>query len=100
MIFGHEMAGIVVGHGPHLLRGAEQALKRLKTDYIDVLQLHHFDAQTPVESVMSTLDDLVRQQLRDRLAFEPDLPAPRMQGILRLLRAQAAPPRALRATAA
>jgi aryl-alcohol dehydrogenase-like predicted oxidoreductase len=44
----------------HLLRGVDQALQRLGTDYIDLLQLHHFDAQTPVESVMSTLDDLVR----------------------------------------
>jgi aryl-alcohol dehydrogenase-like predicted oxidoreductase len=44
----------------HLLKAVEIALKRLKTDYIDLLQLHHFDAMTPVESVLSTLDDLVR----------------------------------------
>jgi aryl-alcohol dehydrogenase-like predicted oxidoreductase len=44
----------------HLLAATDAALKRLKTDYIDLLQLHHFDAMTPVESVMSTLDDLVR----------------------------------------
>ena len=44
----------------HLIRGVDRALQRLGTDYIDVLQLHHFDAQTPVEQVMSTLDDLVR----------------------------------------
>lgn len=44
----------------HLIRATERALKRLGTDYIDVLQLHHFDAMTPVEEVMSALDDLVR----------------------------------------
>lgn len=44
----------------HLVTGVERALERLRTDYIDILQLHHFDAQTPVEQVMSTLDDLVR----------------------------------------
>ena len=44
----------------HLLRGVDRALARLGTDYIDLLQLHHFDARTPVEQVMATLDDLVR----------------------------------------
>ena len=44
----------------HLIRGVDRALQRLGTDYIDLLQLHHFDAQTPLDSVMSTLDDLVR----------------------------------------
>ncbi|MFC5527279.1 aldo/keto reductase [Rhodanobacter ginsengisoli] len=44
----------------HLVKGVDRALKRLGTDYIDLLQLHHFDAMTPVEQVMSTLDDLVR----------------------------------------
>ncbi len=44
----------------HLIRATERALTRLGTDYIDVLQLHHFDAMTPVEDVMSALDDLVR----------------------------------------
>jgi aryl-alcohol dehydrogenase-like predicted oxidoreductase len=44
----------------HLIRATEGALARLGTDYIDLLELHHFDAMTPVDSVMSTLDDLVR----------------------------------------
>ena len=43
-----------------LIRAVEDALKRLDTDYIDLLQLHAFDAATPVEEVLSTLDALVR----------------------------------------
>ena len=41
-------------------RRSRRALKRLGTDYIDLFQLHGFDAKTPVEETLSTLDDLVR----------------------------------------
>lgn len=45
---------------PRLIRSCEQALRRLGTDYIDLFQLHAFDAGTPIEEVLSGLDDLVR----------------------------------------
>ncbi len=44
----------------HLTRAVEGSLRRLGTDYIDLFQLHGFDAITPVEEVLGTLDDLVR----------------------------------------
>ncbi|SEA02818.1 aldo/keto reductase [Variovorax sp. YR216] len=44
----------------HIVKATDAALKRLGTDYIDLLQLHAFDAMTPVEDVLGTLDDLVR----------------------------------------
>jgi aryl-alcohol dehydrogenase-like predicted oxidoreductase len=44
----------------HLIRAVDASLRRLGTDYIDLFQLHGFDALTPVEEVIGTLDDLVR----------------------------------------
>jgi aryl-alcohol dehydrogenase-like predicted oxidoreductase len=44
----------------HLLNACEAALRRLQTDHIDLFQLHGFDAMTPPEEVLSTLDQLVR----------------------------------------
>lgn len=44
----------------HLLATIDASLKRLGTDHIDLFQLHGFDAMTPVDEVLSTLDTLVR----------------------------------------
>ena len=57
-----------MGQGPndlgssrhHLVQACEASLRRLGTDYIDIYHLHGFDALTPVEEVLSTLDNLVK----------------------------------------
>jgi aryl-alcohol dehydrogenase-like predicted oxidoreductase len=61
-------AGLPVGDGPNdwgtsrsrLIGAVDASLKRLGTDHIDIFQLHGFDASTPVDEVMSTLDRLVQ----------------------------------------
>ncbi|MEO3753458.1 aldo/keto reductase [Streptomyces sp. B6B3] len=61
-------AGLPTGEGPgdagtsraRLIAATEAALRRLGTDRIDLFQLHAFDAGTPVEEALATLDDLVR----------------------------------------
>jgi len=45
----------------HILAAIEASLKRLKTDYIDLYFLHHFDRNTPLEESLRALDDLVSQ---------------------------------------
>ncbi|MCM3872887.1 MAG: aldo/keto reductase [Pyrinomonadaceae bacterium] len=57
-----------MGEGPnnvgssryHLTRACEASLRRLNTDYVDIYTLHGFDALTPVEEALRTLDDLVQ----------------------------------------
>src|ERR1700716_665457 len=44
----------------HLLRACEDSLRRLGTDYIDIYHLHGFDALTPIEETLRTLENLVQ----------------------------------------
>jgi aryl-alcohol dehydrogenase-like predicted oxidoreductase len=44
----------------HILRAVDDSLRRLQTDYIDLYQTHWYDADTPIEETLRTLDDLIR----------------------------------------
>jgi len=50
-------------HGNHrknLTRSVEESLRRLKTDYIDILWVHAWDSMTPIEETVRALDDFVK----------------------------------------
>ena len=59
---------MTMGDGPndaglsrhHIIRGAEDSLRRLGTEHIDLFQVHEWDGQTPLEETLHALDDLVR----------------------------------------
>ena len=61
-------ARFAMGAGPndrglsrwHLIRACEASLTRLRTDVIDLYQVHEWDGQTPLEETMEALDSLVR----------------------------------------
>jgi 1-deoxyxylulose-5-phosphate synthase len=61
-------AGIRMGSGPndagssrqHLITSVHASLRRLRTDYIDLFQIHRFDPETPLDETLRALDDLVR----------------------------------------
>ena len=44
----------------HIMEGVDASLKRLGTDYVDLLQLHRFDYDTPMEETVEALHDVVR----------------------------------------
>jgi aryl-alcohol dehydrogenase-like predicted oxidoreductase len=45
----------------YIMRAAEASLRRLRTDWIDLYQLHTPDVRTPIEETLRALDDLIRQ---------------------------------------
>ncbi|MGZ3872129.1 MAG: aldo/keto reductase [Mucilaginibacter sp.] len=45
----------------NMMRSVEESLKRLKTDFIDILYLHIWDDITPIDEILRAMDDLIRQ---------------------------------------
>src|SRR5580698_6981497 len=58
----------------NMMRSVEQSLKRLQTDFIDVLYLHIWDDLTPIDEILRGLDDLIRQGKINYIAIS-DTPA-------------------------
>ena len=58
-----------MGEGPndrglsrlHIMQQIEGSLRRLRTDHVDLYQIHRWDYDTPIDETLSTLDDLVHQ---------------------------------------
>ncbi len=44
----------------HIVSAVEASLRRLKTDYLDLYQIHRWDYQTPIDETLEALNDLVR----------------------------------------
>ncbi len=73
-------------HRKNMVQSVEQSLRRLGTDYIDLLYLHVWDGRTPVEEILRSFDDLVRagKILYVGISDTPAWQASRMQAIAEL----------------
>ncbi|MFC0206367.1 aldo/keto reductase [Novosphingobium soli] len=73
-------------HRKNMVRSVEDSLRRLQTDYIDLLYLHMWDFRTPVDEILRAFDDLVRagKVLYIGLSDTPAWQASRMQAIAEL----------------
>jgi aryl-alcohol dehydrogenase-like predicted oxidoreductase len=58
---GYGAAAGAKGGRSYIMRAIEQSLRRLRTDYIDLYQIHTPDPATPIEETLSALDELVAQ---------------------------------------
>lgn len=73
-------------HRKNMVQAVEDSLRRLQTEYIDLLYLHVWDGRTPVEEILRAFDDLVRagKILYAGLSDTPAWQASRMQAIAEL----------------
>lgn len=73
-------------HRKNMVRSVEDSLRRLGTDYIDLLFLHMWDFRTPADEILRAFDDLVRsgKVLYIGLSDTPAWQASRMQAIAEL----------------
>ena len=73
-------------HRKNMVKSVEDSLRRMGTDYIDLLYLHMWDFRTPVDEILRSFDDLVRsgKVLYIGLSDTPAWQASRMQAIAEL----------------
>ncbi|WP_373077695.1 aldo/keto reductase [Zhongshania sp.] len=73
-------------HRKNMVQSVEASLKRMKTDYLDLLYLHVWDCRTPVEEILRAFDDLVRagKILYAGISDTPAWQISRMQAIAEL----------------
>src|SRR5262249_34447648 len=65
----------------YILSGVEASLKRLKTDWIDLYQLHQPDPLTPIEETLRALDDLIRHSKVRYMGWSNLAPGPVVEAL-------------------